>query len=132
MDRPHVSGKISQLAAVVTFIGFNFTFFPQFILGVLGMPRRYAAYPPEFQVLNVFSTAGASILVWATCCPSFISPGHSSTARSRATIPAGNRTRVANTIASLTENFIEIPIMDHEAYDYEWLEAQQRKEVASV
>ncbi len=54
--------KISQLAAVVTFIGFNLTFFPQFILGTLGMPRRYASYPPEFQVLNVFSTAGATIL----------------------------------------------------------------------
>ena len=54
--------KISQLAAVVTFIGFNLTFFPQFILGMLGMPRRYASYPPEFQVLNVFSTAGATIL----------------------------------------------------------------------
>jgi cytochrome c oxidase subunit I len=44
------------------FIGFNLTFFPQFILGYLGMPRRYAAYPPEFQVLNVLSSAGASIL----------------------------------------------------------------------
>src|ERR1700678_2054948 len=44
--------KISQLAAVVTFIGFNFTFFPQFLVGMLGMPRRYAAYPPEFQVLK--------------------------------------------------------------------------------
>ena len=54
--------KISQLAAVVTFIGFNLTFFPQFILGTLGMPRRYASYPPEFQILNVFSTAGATIL----------------------------------------------------------------------
>ncbi len=54
--------KISQLAALITFIGFNFTFFPQFILGTLGMPRRYAAYPPEFQILNVFSTAGATIL----------------------------------------------------------------------
>ena len=54
--------KLSQLAAVVTFIGFNLTFFPQFILGTLGMPRRYASYPPEFQVLNVFSTAGATIL----------------------------------------------------------------------
>ena len=44
------------------FVGFNLTFFPQFILGYLGMPRRYYAYPEEFQVLNVLSTAGASIL----------------------------------------------------------------------
>ncbi len=47
--------------------GFNLTFFPQFILGYLGMPRRYAAYPPEFQVLNVLSTAGASILARRIC-----------------------------------------------------------------
>ncbi len=53
---------LGQLAALVTFIGFNLTFFPQFILGYLGMPRRYHAYPPEFQIWNVLSTAGASIL----------------------------------------------------------------------
>ena len=47
---------------VIIFIGFNLTFFPQFLLGYLGMPRRYHAYPPEFQVLNVMSSAGASIL----------------------------------------------------------------------
>jgi cytochrome c oxidase subunit 1 len=54
--------KLGQLAALITFIGFNLTFFPQFILGYLGMPRRYHAYAPEFQVYNVLSTAGASIL----------------------------------------------------------------------
>lgn len=54
--------KISQLAALVTFIGFNLTFFPQFIMGYLGMPRRYHNYAPEFQVYHVLSTAGASIL----------------------------------------------------------------------
>jgi cytochrome c oxidase subunit 1 len=54
--------KLGQLAAIVMFIGFNLTFFPQFILGYLGMPRRYHAYPEEFQILNVLSTAGASIL----------------------------------------------------------------------
>jgi cytochrome c oxidase subunit 1 len=47
---------------VIIFVGFNLTFFPQFILGYLGMPRRYHSYAEEFQVLNVMSTAGASIL----------------------------------------------------------------------
>jgi cytochrome c oxidase subunit I len=64
---PKISGKLypegwARFAALVVFSGFNLTFFPQFILGYLGMPRRYHAYPPEFQVLNVMSTAGASIL----------------------------------------------------------------------
>jgi cytochrome c oxidase subunit 1 len=64
---PKITGRLyperlGQLAAIVMFIGFNLTFFPQFILGYLGMPRRYHAYPPEFQILNVLSTAGASIL----------------------------------------------------------------------
>ena len=64
---PKITGRMypesmGKLAAVILFIGFNLTFFPQFILGYLGMPRRYHAYPPEFQVLNVLSSAGASIL----------------------------------------------------------------------
>ncbi len=53
---------LAKVAAVIIFIGFNLTFFPQFLLGYLGMPRRYHVYPEEFQVLNVLSTAGASIL----------------------------------------------------------------------
>ena len=52
----------ARFSAILIFVGFNLTFFPQFVLGYLGMPRRYHAYPEEWQVLNVFSTAGASIL----------------------------------------------------------------------
>jgi len=64
---PKITGRLypegwARFAALVVFIGFNLTFFPQFILGYMGMPRRYHAYPEEFQVLNVMSTAGASIL----------------------------------------------------------------------
>ncbi len=64
---PKISGRLyperlARLSAVTIFFGFNLTFFPQFILGYLGMPRRYHAYAPEFQVLNVMSTLGASIL----------------------------------------------------------------------
>ena len=64
---PKMSGRmypelLGKLSALVVFVGFNLTFFPQFVLGYLGMPRRYYEYPAEFQVLNVMSTAGASIL----------------------------------------------------------------------
>ena len=59
-DVPRDAGASSR--PLLIFVGFNLTFFPQFILGYLGMPRRYHDYPPEFQVLNVMSTAGASIL----------------------------------------------------------------------
>ena len=56
---PEIWGKLS---ALLVFVGFNLTFFPQFVLGYLGMPRRYHEYPAEFQVFNVLSSAGASIL----------------------------------------------------------------------
>ena len=64
---PKMTGRLypegwSRLAALIVFIGFILTFLPQFVLGYQGMPRRYHSYPPEFQVLNVLSTAGASIL----------------------------------------------------------------------
>jgi cytochrome c oxidase subunit I len=64
---PKITGRMypegwGRFAALLVFAGFNLTFFPQFITGYLGQPRRYHAYAPEFQVLNVMSTAGASVL----------------------------------------------------------------------
>jgi cytochrome c oxidase subunit 1 len=64
---PKITGRMysegwARLAALTIFVGFNLTFFPQYILGYLGMPRRYHVYPADFQTLNVLSTAGASIL----------------------------------------------------------------------
>jgi cytochrome c oxidase subunit 1 len=64
---PKISGRLyhewlARISAVIIFGGFNLTFFPQFVLGYLGMPRRYHIYPSEFQTLNVLSSAGASIL----------------------------------------------------------------------
>jgi cytochrome c oxidase subunit 1 len=64
---PKMTGRMypegwAKLAALIVFIGFNLTFFPQFVVGYLGMPRRYHEYDPQYQVLNVLSTAGASIL----------------------------------------------------------------------
>lgn len=64
---PKLTGRLypemwARAAAILIFFGFNLTFFPQYLLGSQGMPRRYHAYPPEFELLNVLSSAGASIL----------------------------------------------------------------------
>jgi cytochrome c oxidase subunit 1 len=64
---PKITGRMypegwAKFSALLVFAGFNLTFFPQFIAGYLGQPRRYHAYAPEFQVYNVLSTAGATIL----------------------------------------------------------------------
>jgi cytochrome c oxidase subunit 1 len=71
---PKITGRLynefwSKISAVVIFIGFNTTFFPQFILGYLGMPRRYHMYPAEFQTWNVLSSAGATILGFGYLLP---------------------------------------------------------------
>lgn len=54
--------KLGKLSAALVFIGLNVTFFPQFIMGTRGMPRRYYNYLPEFQDLHQLSTIGAFIL----------------------------------------------------------------------
>jgi cytochrome c oxidase subunit I len=64
---PKITGKLypealAKFSALLMFFGFNVTFFPQFIAGYLGMPRRYHAYAPEFQIYNIISTAGAALL----------------------------------------------------------------------
>jgi cytochrome c oxidase subunit 1 len=71
---PKVTGRMysdlwARIAAVLIFLGFNFTFFPQYLLGVRGMPRRYHAYPPEFQVLNLMSSMGAVVLALGYLLP---------------------------------------------------------------
>lgn len=65
---PEFWGKLS---ALLIYVGFNLTFFPQFILGYLGMPRRYHVYPAEYQVLNILSSAGASVLAVGFIIPIF-------------------------------------------------------------
>ncbi|MBV8376103.1 MAG: cytochrome c oxidase subunit I [Verrucomicrobia bacterium] len=121
---PKISGRmypelLGKMTAIVTFLGFNLTFFPQFILGYLGMPRRYHAYPEQFQVYNVLSTAGASILglgyvlplcylIWSCCYGK----------------PAGNNPWGAKgfewetTSPPPSENFEKPPVQTEEAYAY--------------
>jgi cytochrome c oxidase subunit 1 len=55
--------RTGQIGAILNFIGFNVTFFTQFMLGSQGMPRRYYQYVPEFQTYHIISTIGAYILL---------------------------------------------------------------------
>jgi len=109
----------SKIAAIIIFVGFNLTFFPQFILGYMGMPRRYASYPPELQVLNIFSTAGASILAIGLIIPLIYftySIFFGEKAPANPCLLPGLEWRTAS--PPPTENFEETPIVTWEAYEF--------------
>jgi cytochrome c oxidase subunit I len=109
-------GKIS---AMLVFVGFNLTFFPQFILGYLGMPRRYAAYPEELQVLNIFSTAGAGVLAVGMIMPVVyltLSLFNGKDAGDNPWHLPGLEWRTSS--PPPTENFYETPVVTWEAYDF--------------
>lgn len=121
---PKMTGRLypqqwARLAALIIFLGFNLTFFPQFILGYLGMPRRYHTYPAEFQVLNVMSSAGASILGVGYALPLF----YLLWSLRRGPIAGPNPWR-AKGLEWLTpsppptENFEQTPVVTEEAYAY--------------
>ncbi len=127
---PKITGRLypdawARFAALVIFIGFNLTFFPQFVVGYLGMPRRYAVYPEEFQVLNVMSSAGASILgvgyvipliylIWSMRYGPVAGPN-----------PWGAKGLEWETPSPPpTENFEQLPVVTEEAYEYADKEAQ--------
>jgi len=131
---PKISGKMypeawARLSAILVFVGFNLTFFPQFILGYMGMPRRYHAYPPEFQVLNVLSTAGASVLALGYLFPSFYLLWSLKYGPNAPKNPFGAR-GLEWQIESppVTENFPGTPIVDDAVFDY----SVPEKEVAYV
>ncbi len=121
---PKMTGRLypegwAKLSALIIFIGFNLTFGPQFIVGYVGMPRRYSVYPAEFQILNVMSSAGASILAIG-----YIIPLIYLLWSARYGPPAGPNPWGAKGFEWLTSspppthNFEETPTMTEEAYAY--------------
>lgn len=132
---PKITGRMypeswGKFAALVLFIGFNLTFFPQFLLGYQGMPRRYYTYPPEYQVLNVLSTAGASILAVGFILPIFYllwslrygelapaNPWHATGLEWQTPSPPP------------TNNFDTTPIVTEEAYAYDTLDSERLGEL---
>jgi cytochrome c oxidase subunit 1 len=108
-----------RFSALVIFVGFNLTFFPQFILGYLGMPRRYYMYPPEFQVLNVMSTAGATVLGIGFTIPLvYLLLSLRSGKRANANPWAATGLEWQTSSPPPTENFLETPTVTEEPYEY--------------
>jgi cytochrome c oxidase subunit 1 len=126
---PKISGRLypeglARLAALIVFLGFNLTFFPQFILGYLGMPRRYFQYPQEFQVLNVLSTAGATVLGVGYLLPMLYflwSMRYGKPAPDNPWNAAGLEWMTSS--PPTTFNFEKEPIVTWEAYNYDELDA---------
>ncbi len=115
---------LGKISAIMIFVGFNLTFLPQFVLGWLGMQRRYHAYPEKWQVLNVMSTAGMAILgsgfllaicylLWSLRFGRRVGPN-----------PWGARGLEWEAVGSppLPYNFREVPEVTEEAYAYTGLE----------
>jgi cytochrome c oxidase subunit 1 len=121
---PKISGRLypegwGRFSALVIFIGFNLTFFPQFLLGYLGMPRRYHVYPDEFQVLNVMSSAGASILGIGYLIPLIYliwSMRYGPTATANPWEAKGLEWETSS--PPPTENFLATPRVTEDAYQY--------------
>ncbi|MDQ6662766.1 MAG: cbb3-type cytochrome c oxidase subunit I, partial [Acidobacteriota bacterium] len=108
------------------FLGFNLTFFPQFILGYLGMPRRYHVYPPEFQVWNVLSSAGASILAIGYLLPFFYFAWSLKYGPAAGPNPWGATGLEWQTSSPPpTENFEITPVVTQDAYTYSTQEEKQ-------
>ena len=131
---PKISGRMypegwARFSALIVFVGFNLTFSPQFVLGYMGMPRRYHTYPADlvsWQVLHVLSTAGASILGIGLLIPLIYliwsmrygriaeaNPWHLPGLEWQTTSPPP------------TQNFYETPIVTTEAYEFAPPDAKQ-------
>jgi len=128
---PKITGKLypegwAKFSALLVFAGFNATFFPQFIAGYLGQPRRYHAYAPEFQVYNVMSTAGVSILGLGYILPLIYLTWSLRYGKDAGNNPWGAKgLEWETTSPPPTFNFEQTPVVTEEAYAY----ASHKKEV---
>ncbi len=132
---PKMTGRMyseffSRVSAIMVFVGFNITFFPQFVVGYLGMPRRYHSYPDEMQVLNVMSSAGATVLGLGYVLPVIYflySLKYGKVAGPNPWGASGLEWHMQS--PPLTENFVEVPEVVNEPYDYEHAVAKETHRV---
>ena len=113
------SEKWAAIAAGLVFIGFNWTFIPQFVLGSRGMPRRYYNYLDQFQPLHMFSTFGSWILGLGLmiCAITLFA-----SLRKKPDAPdnpwGGLSLEWRTSSPPITHNFVEVPVVTDGPYDF--------------
>ena len=128
---PKMTGRMypetwAKVTAAILFIGFNLTFFPQFIAGYMGMPRRYHFYAPEYQIWQLMSSAGASILGVGLLIPAIYFPW----SLKRGAIAGANPWGAVG-LEWMTSspppphNFEQVPIVTWEAYEFSPASAEE-------
>jgi cytochrome c oxidase subunit 1 len=122
-----------RFAAITIFVGFNLTFLPQFVLGFMGMPRRYHYYPEEWAELNILSSGGAS-LMGAGYLMIFVYMLWSVKFGLKIGANPWKATGLEWQIQSppTTHNFEQIPVVTEEAYAYGQASQQHGKEAPVV
>jgi cytochrome c oxidase subunit 1 len=127
---PKISGKMYSekwgvASAIIIFVGFNLTFLAQFILGYMGMPRRYHVYPEEFQLWHAISSMGTAILGFGYILPLFyffVSLFKGPSADSNPWQAKGLEWTVDSPPPH--HNFAETPVVTEEAYAYPEVEEE--------
>ncbi len=122
---PKVTGRmynftVAKIAWFFFFVGFNALYFPMLILGVMGMPRRYHDYLPQYELLNTVSTVGSWIMITGLVIMFFnLYRALRSGAKASAN-PWESKTLEWETQSPpILHNFAKAPEMKHGPYEYE-------------
>ncbi|MCW8811315.1 MAG: cytochrome c oxidase subunit I [Ignavibacteriaceae bacterium] len=125
--------KLAKLYFWMLFVGFNVLYFPMFIMGWLGMPRRYYDYLPEFHSYHVISTIGSWIVVPAILLMAYnmyrsVFKGKIVTEKN---VWGGETLDWATDTPPTHENFAEIPVVSTDPYQYKMNEEELAEEEVS-
>ncbi len=111
--------KRAYISVIALFVGFNLLYFPQFIIGIQGMPRRYFDYPARFQWAQIISTIGGVILVSALILMiTNLILGARNGAKASANPWNGSTLEWQLPSPPSIENFDEAPVVKENPYDY--------------
>jgi cytochrome c oxidase subunit 1 len=131
---PKMTGKMynetaGRIGWFLVFVGFNGTFFPQFLMGSRGMPRRYASYVPEYEFWHQFSTIGSWVLAMGMFLHLFNFIASLVAGRKAPANPWGALTLEWTHASSppIEHNFEHEPVVTHGPYDYDTVLPAQTK-----